>query len=75
MSAIKIREDRVRRLLARAGYRLKKTPARSHLRKYFDTGYTIVGYYDNIGVLGCYSRMYEATLEDVEEFAARARVF
>lgn len=68
---IKIRENRVRRQLARKGYKLCKTPARSWLRAHYGPGYMIVND-RNFVVEGCFSRQYEATLEQVEEFAAEA---
>ncbi|ATQ66900.1 hypothetical protein CQW49_02550 [Methylosinus trichosporium OB3b] len=66
----KIREDRARRALTKAGYRLHKTPARSWLRREYGTGYQI-GDQSNAIVAGCVHRQYEMTLEDVESFAVK----
>ena len=66
--SIKIREDRVRRRLTKAGFRLNKTPARSWLR-YYGPGYMILDHRNNV-VSGCRDRQYQNTLEDVEAFAA-----
>jgi hypothetical protein len=71
MSTIKIREDRLRRLLTKHGYQLHKTPARSWLRKHYGAGYMIT--LDNYAVSGCYNREYEDTLERVEAFAKSIR--
>ena len=63
------REQRMRRLLARGGFRLHKTPARSWLRAYYGPGYMIT--YNNNVEVGCGHHEYEATLEDVEYWAPR----
>ena len=42
MTSDKIREDRLRRRLAKAGYRLAKTPARSWLRQEYGPGYMVL---------------------------------
>lgn len=65
----KSREDRVRRILAKRGLRLEKTPARSWLRHHYPIGYMIVR--DNCVVEGCGSRPYQATLADIEAFMVR----
>lgn len=71
MTTFKIREDRLRRSLAKAGYHLTKTPARSWLRDHFGTGYMVVENDTNGVKLGCSSRPYEASLEDAEAFASK----
>jgi len=63
---LKSREDRVRRALAKRGYVLRKTPARSWLRQYYGLGYMIIKAYGNLIVSGCGSRGYEAKIEQVE---------
>ncbi len=65
----KIREDRLRRRLAKTGYRLAKTPSRSWLRQEFGVGYMVVSD-RNFVHEGCWSRPYEATLEQAEAFAS-----
>ncbi len=72
MATDKIREDRIRRLLIKNGYRLYKTPARSWLRQYYGPGYMIVDERNTI-VSGCAGREYSATLDDVEAFAVTVR--
>ncbi len=71
----KIREGRARRALAKLGYRLTKTPARSWLRKYYGAGYMIVGTFATIGanvvLCGSFNREYELSLEDVEAGISR----
>jgi hypothetical protein len=66
----KMREDRARRALIKHGYVLRKTPARSWMRGYYEVGYSIIEIYHNIGVLGMTNRGYEASLKDVEEFVS-----
>jgi hypothetical protein len=67
MPSIKIREDRIRRRLAKFGYHLNKTPSRSWLRKHHGPGYTVTR--DNTVVLGCEGREFSAKLDEVETFA------
>ena len=67
---LKKREDRARRALARGGYAMRKTPARSWECKYFAPGYHVYREYTNTTVLGAGNRLYSATIEDVEAFAA-----
>ncbi|WP_319796608.1 hypothetical protein [Nitrobacter sp.] len=69
MTAIKSREDRLRRRLAKLGLRLAKTPARSSLREFYGPGYMVVDD-TNTARLGASQRAYEASLEEVEEFAS-----
>ena len=64
---IKAREDSARRRLGNAGYRLLKTPARSRDREFYGVGYTVLDQ-NNMGVLGCGNRMYEASICEVEDF-------
>lgn len=66
----KSRENRARRQLGRKGYRLEKTPARSWQRDHFPPGYMIL--MGNHVVEGCSSRQWEATLDQVEHYAASA---
>lgn len=70
MTTEKSRENRARTALAKRGFYLRKTPARSWLRAYYGPGYMVL----NCGtvVLGCAGREYTATLEDVEAFLADA---
>jgi hypothetical protein len=65
---MKIREDRARRALVKAGYYLKKTPARSWLRQYYGPGYMILRYYYNDIAAGIGSREYMMALDEVEDF-------
>ncbi|MBB4366774.1 benzoyl-CoA reductase/2-hydroxyglutaryl-CoA dehydratase subunit BcrC/BadD/HgdB [Bradyrhizobium sp. CIR18] len=68
MASIKIREDRVRRQLAKRDMRLCKTPARSWLRAFYSPGYMVVDH-RNVVISACGTRQYDASLEDVERFA------
>jgi hypothetical protein len=63
------RESRLRRALDRNGYRLSKTPSRSWLRSYYGPGYQVVECFSNRVVFDCCERGYEATLDEVEEWA------
>ena len=65
----KLREDRIRRKLTKAGYRLCKTPARSWLRGNYGAGYMIVDGYPNTVISGCKHHEYPDNLADVESFA------
>lgn len=64
----KSREDRIRRLLRRDGYRLMKTPARSWRREAYGVGYMIM---DDRGLpmTGYTPNPYSDTLEEVEDWA------
>ena len=66
---LKLREDRARRGLGRLGYRLKKTPARSWLRRCYGPGYMVISEQNHVK-MGCASRAYEATIDDVDRFIA-----
>lgn len=66
--AVKIREARIRRALWKAGYRLRKTPARSWQRAHYPPGYMIISDRDIVAV-GAAQREFDATLADVERFA------
>ena len=69
MKPDKYREDRARRALAKDGYALKKTPARSWRREHFGIGYLIVDVRGNLPVSGYTPQPYSDSLEEVEEFA------
>jgi hypothetical protein len=69
MLSPKVREDRVRRMLAKKGFRLEKTPARSWLRAHYEPGYMICE--GNTVISGCLGRAYTDTLEQVEAFALK----
>jgi hypothetical protein len=60
------RESRVRSALARMDLRLNKTPSRSWLRSHHGPGYQVLD--GNTIIYGCWSRKYEATLEQVEQW-------
>ncbi|WP_316158582.1 MULTISPECIES: hypothetical protein [unclassified Bradyrhizobium] len=70
MTALKIREDRLCRRLAKADHRLAKTPARSWLRQEYGPGYMVLDYTNTVR-LGCGQRAYDATLSEVEAFASK----
>lgn len=59
-------ERKLRYKLGKAGIKLEKTPARSWLREKYGVGYQITR--QNRVVLGCSSREYEATLDEVREW-------
>lgn len=69
MSTEKSRENRVRRQLARQGYALKKTPARSAYRQWYGPGYMIVDE-RNVVISGAINRPYSDSLADVGAYAA-----
>jgi len=69
MTTEKYRENRVRRLLARKGFRLNKSPSRSTYRQWFGSGYMIVDD-RNCVVSGATNRPYSDSLADVEAFVA-----
>ena len=64
---IKIREDRARRLLAKRGLRLCKTPSRTWVRS-FGPGYLVLNR-NMVVVMASSTRKYQATLEEIEAFA------
>ena len=64
---IKIREDRARRLLAKRGLRLCKTPSRVWVRC-FGPRYMVLNH-NMVVVMGSPERKYQATLEEIEAFA------
>lgn len=68
-ASVKVREDRVRRALAKRGYILRKTPARSWLRQHYGPGYMIIEAHRNRIVSGCRHHAYEDNIEQVERFA------
>ena len=59
-------ETSVRARLRSLGYRLQKTPARSHLRAVYGVGYMVMND-RNIVVLGVTKHPFDATLDDVAE--------
>ncbi|GLV24162.1 hypothetical protein TomTYG45_06040 [Sphingobium sp. TomTYG45] len=65
---LKSRENRLRARLKALDYRLQKTPARSQLREHYGAGYMVVDYRNTV-MLGACQRAYDATVDDVEEFA------
>lgn len=65
-----ISESAIRRRLAKAGFRLQKTPAAHWTRAESGPGYEIVDDH-NMLILGSSHRPYDATLNDVREFAER----
>lgn len=67
MSTEKNREDRARRLLAKHGYRLEKTPSRAWERQYYGPGYMIISCYDNIVRWGYGPRQWMLSLDEVEQ--------
>lgn len=69
VTAIKIREDRLRRHLAKTGHRLAKTPSRSWLRQEYGPGYMVVDH-NNVVREGCWHHPNEATLDQVKAFAS-----
>lgn len=64
----KTEENRLRRLLARTGHCLQKTPSRSWLREHYGVGYMVTR--DNVVRLGCLHHAYNANLQDVAKFAS-----
>jgi hypothetical protein len=70
MTTIKIREDRLRRRLAKAGQRLAKTPSRSWLRQEHGLGYMVLDHTNTVR-LGCGHHEYDATLDEAEAFASK----
>lgn len=65
---VRISESTIRRRLAKAGFRLQKMPARHWTRHYGD-GFQVIDD-RNLLVLGGAQRPFDATLDDVREFAA-----
>lgn len=70
MTDISTREATARRSLKKAGYSMRKTPARSKEREFHGVGYMVVEDERNMVVLGSTHHAYDGTLEDVEAFAA-----
>lgn len=68
----KAREDRLRRALRKSGYSLGKTPARHKSREVHGVGYMVTECERNVCVLGSANWPYDASLDEVEKFAARA---
>lgn len=65
MDDLRKRERRLRRALARLGYKLKKTPARSYVRRYC-AGYQIIDQNDHL-LYGDRRREHQATLDELED--------
>jgi hypothetical protein len=63
-------EPALRKQLTKAGYGLKKTPARSKDRELYGVGYMVFDRSTNTVVLGATHHPCDASLEDVVEFAA-----
>lgn len=63
-------ESAIRRALSKAGLRLQKTPPRHPSRDWYGPGYMVVDNRNTV-VLGATSRPWDATLMEVEAFAAR----
>lgn len=61
-------EARLRRHLKKLGYHLSKTTARHWTREYYGVGYTVVETYTNTCIYGCWNRMWQATLQEIDEF-------
>jgi hypothetical protein len=66
---LKVWENRTRRRLARLGFRLAKTPARSWVRQYHEPGYVVLK--GNTCRCGGLIRPYDATRDDVDAFLER----
>ena len=64
MNTIDFNERHIRRELERRGLRLSKMPARSWLRDHYEPGYQVLD--GNTVIFGCWSRLWEATLDEVE---------
>jgi hypothetical protein len=68
MTSDKTRENRARRMLAKFGFQLKKSPTRSWERQYYGPGYMILR--NNWVKWGCSNRQWDMTLDEVEAIAA-----
>lgn len=68
----KAREAHLRKTLRKYGYSLKKTPARHKSREVHGVGYMVIEDYRNLCVIGATHWPYDASLDEVEEFAKRA---
>ena len=64
-----VREDRVRRVLAKRGYILRKTPARSWLRQFYEPGYRIIEVARDLLVSDSGDCEYQDDIEQVGWFA------
>lgn len=60
------REDRVRRGFKKFECQVRKTPSRHWSREHHGPGYMVINS-QNIVILGCATREYDASLEDVED--------
>ena len=65
---MRLSEACIRRQLKAEGYSLKKTPAKSRERQFYDPGYQIALDHQNVIVAGCGTRQFEMTLEDCASF-------
>lgn len=63
-------ESALRRHLTKAGFRLKKTPARHWTRAYYGPGFMVLDDTNTVK-LGAFQRPYDAKLDDVKAFAER----
>ena len=66
----KVRENRMRRKLARMGYRLSRSGARDP-KAYNFGGYMILDAWRNVPLAGAQPYQYSMSLDDVEKFAER----
>ena len=71
MTSIKIREDRLRRRLAKGGYSLCKTPSRSWLRHEYGAGYMIADHNRYVVAGGYGLNPYSVSLDEAEAFAGK----
>ncbi|WAC25753.1 hypothetical protein [Ancylobacter sp. SL191] len=71
MSSLKVRENKLRRHLARHNHRLEKTPSRHWSKSFYGAGYMVIENYTNSVALGCFHQPYDATLEQAEAFLTR----
>ena len=67
---VKVRENRLRRVAARRGYRLMKCRRRDEKALGFG-GYKLVDARTNSAIAGAHPYEFSATLDDVEESLAR----
>lgn len=66
---MRISESTIRRRLAKAGFRLQKTPSSHWTRDRYGPGYMVIDDTNTVR-LGAGQRPYDAALDDVREFAA-----
>ena len=70
---ISAREQRMRRALRRRRLQLVKAPPRYWTRAWYGVGYEIIDPYSNTVDWGCCQRVYELTLDEVEDIVAAMR--